>query len=280
MTRKHVTVALSGDGGDELFSGYNRYQLTQRSWRMISLVPEPARRAFAAGLTSIGTECWDKIFGTFPSALVQPQPGDKIHKVASVLRLNNADELYRRLVSHWQPDQVMPGVSETRGILWDKSTQSDFPDLLDRMQFLDLVTYLPDDILTKVDRASMAVALEARVPLLDHRVVELAWRLPHSVKIRGGVSKWLLRQVLYRHVPKKLIERPKMGFGVPLGEWLRGPLRDWAENLLSEKRLGENAFFDVAVIRRYWTEHLSGRRNWQYLLWDVLMFEAWRERWG
>jgi asparagine synthase (glutamine-hydrolysing) len=194
--------------------------------------------------------------------------------------LNDADELYRRLVSHWEPSQVTPDIAETRGILWDRSVRTDFPDLLDRMQFLDLATYLPDDILTKVDRASMAVALEARVPLLDHRVVELAWRLPHSVKIRGGVSKWLLRQVLYRHVPKSLVERPKMGFGVPLGEWLRGPLRNWAENLLSEKRLGENDFFDVAVIRRHWTEHLSGQRNWQYLLWDVLMFEAWRERWG
>ncbi|MGB9115063.1 asparagine synthase (glutamine-hydrolyzing) [Bradyrhizobium sp.] len=280
MTRKHVTVALSGDGGDELFSGYNRYQLTERSWRMLSLVPELARKAFAAGLTSMSAERWNAIFGVLPRNLHRPQPGDKIHKVASVLRLNDADDLYRRLVSHWEPSQVMHGVSETRGLLWDGSVRTDFPDLLDRMQFLDLVTYLPDDILTKVDRASMAVALEARVPLLDHRVVELAWRLPRSVKIRGGVSKWLLRQVLYRHVPKALVERPKMGFGVPLGEWLRGPLREWAENLLSEKRLGENGFFDVAVIRRHWIEHLSRKRNWQYLLWDVLMFEAWRERWG
>jgi len=280
MTRKHVTVALSGDGGDELFSGYNRYQLTQRSWRTLSLLPKSARKAFATGLTSLSPEWWNQIFGRLPRNLHRSQAGDKIHKAASVLRLDDADELYRRLVSHWEPNQITPGVSETRGVLWEKSVRADFPDLLDRMQFLDLVTYLPDDILTKVDRASMAVALEARVPLLDHRVVELAWRLPQSAKIRGGVSKWLLRQVLYRHVPKTLVERPKMGFGVPLSEWLRGPLREWAEALLSEKRLEENGFFDVAVIRKYWTEHLSGRRNWQYLLWDVLMFEAWRERWG
>jgi asparagine synthase (glutamine-hydrolysing) len=279
MTRKHVTVALSGDGGDELFSGYNRYQLTQRSWRMLSLVPELARKAFAAGLTSLSPERWNGIFGTLPRTLHRPQPGDKIHKVASVLRLNDADELYRRLVSHWEPNQITPGVSETRGTLWDKSVRTDFPDLLDRMQFLDLATYLPDDILTKVDRTSMSVALEARVPLLDHRVVEFAWRLPHSVKIKRGATKWLLRQVLYRHVPRELVERPKMGFGVPLGEWLRGPLREWADTLLSEKRLGETDFLDGKIIRTHWSEHLSGRRNWQYLLWDVLMFEAWRERW-
>jgi asparagine synthase (glutamine-hydrolysing) len=280
MTRKHVTVALSGDGGDELFSGYNRYQLTRRSWSMLSLAPAFARRAVAAGLTSLSAERWNRIFESLPKHCYPQLPGDKIHKFARVLGLDNPDELYRRLVSHWEPGDITPGVAETHGILWDESAPADFPNLLDRMQFLDTVTYLPDDILTKVDRASMAVALEARVPLLDHRIVEMAWRLPHSVKIRRGVSKWLLRQVLYRHVPKNLVERPKMGFAVPLGEWLRGPLRQWAGNLLSEKRLGETDFFDVAIVRRHWDQHLSGEHNWQYLLWDVLMFEAWRERWG
>ena len=148
------------------------------------------------------------------------------------------------------------------------------------MQFLDLVTYLPDDILTKVDRASMAVALEARVPLLDHRVVEFAWRIPRSTLVRNGLSKWPLRQVLYRHVPRELIERPKTGFSIPLAEWLRGPLREWAENLLSEKRLREGGLVSVTDVRRTWAEHLAGKHNWQYLLWDVLMLEAWRERWG
>ena len=279
MTRKHVTVALSGDGGDELFAGYNRYQLTKRFWRTLSLLPLPARNAFASGLTSLSTERWDQCFAPLPSKVSPPQPGDKIYKLASVLKLSNADELYRHLISHWNPTQVAPSVPELRGILWDGSVRKDFPDLLDRMQFLDLVTYLPDDILTKVDRASMANALEARVPLLDHRVVELAWRLPHKAKIRGGTTKWLLRQVLYRHVPKELIERPKMGFGVPLAGWLKGPLRAWAENLISEKRLRESGLLDTQLVRRRWHEHLSGRRNWQYLLWDVLMFEAWRERW-
>lgn len=280
MTRRHVTVALSGDGGDELFAGYNRYQLASRSWRMLSLMPEVVRNSVAAALTSQPTERWDKLSSFLPRSLSPPQIGDKVHKVASVLRIDDPDALYRRLVSHWEPSNLLAGVAETRGALWDASVRKDFPEFLDRMQFLDLVTYLPDDILTKVDRCSMAVALEARVPLLDHRVVELAWRLPHSAKIRGGVTKWLLREVLYRHVPKALVERPKMGFGVPLAEWLRGPLRDWAEDLLSEKRLGETGFFDVALVRRYWSEHLSGQRNWQYLLWDLLMFEDWRARWG
>jgi asparagine synthase (glutamine-hydrolysing) len=280
MTRHHVTVALSGDGGDELFAGYNRYQLTSRFWRTLSLMPGPMRKLIAGGVTSVSSERWNRLAGLLPRGLLPPLAGDKLHKAASVLALPDADALYRRLVSHWEPGDVVPGVAEARGLLWDASVRDDFPDLLDRMLYLDLVTYLPDDILTKVDRASMAVALEARVPLLDHRVVEFAWRLPHAAKIRGGVTKWLLRQVLYRYVPQRLVERPKMGFGVPLGEWLKGPLREWADHLISEKRLEDSGLFDVRLVRRHWKEHLSGHHNWQYLLWDVLMFEAWRERWG
>jgi asparagine synthase (glutamine-hydrolysing) len=280
MTRRHVTVALSGDGGDELFAGYNRYQLAARAWHGLSLLPRAVRHGMAAALTSISAERWSRLLNFLPARMLPAQFGDKLHKFASVLNCTNSDEVYRRLVTHWEPDQLMSGITEPKGILWNQSVAEEFPNLLERMQFLDLVTYLPDDILTKVDRASMAVALEARVPLLDHRVVEFAWRLPSSAKIRNGNTKWLLRQVLDRHVPRELIERPKMGFGIPLGEWLRGPLRDWAEALLSEKRLREAGLLDAAGVRQHWDEHLQGHRNWQHLLWDVLMLEAWRERWA
>lgn len=279
LTRKHVTVALSGDGGDELFAGYNRYQLARKFWRGIALLPRPMRRAIADGINSVSPSRWSSGASILPKDLRYSEFGDKMHKIASALRIRDADALYRRLVSHWEPAEVMPSVAEPRGPMWDASIAEDFPDLLRRMQFLDLVTYLPDDILTKVDRASMAVALEVRVPLLDHRVVEFAWRLPEHAKIRGGKTKWLLRQVLYRHVPEHLVERPKMGFGIPLGEWLSGPLKDWVDHLLDERRLREAGLVDPVVVRRYWNEHRAGTRNWQFLLWDVLMLEAWRERW-
>jgi asparagine synthase (glutamine-hydrolysing) len=280
MTRHHVKVALSGDGGDELFAGYNRYQLTTRLWRSFALLPGPMRRAIATLLTAVPADRWSRAFSAIPAGVRPRQVGDKVHKFAAVLCAKGDTDLYRRLVTHWEPAQITPGVAESKGIIWNAQIEREFPDLLERMQFLDLVTYLPDDILTKVDRASMAVGLEARVPLIDHRVVEFAWRLPRAAKIRGGVSKWLLRQVLYRHVPKTLVERPKMGFGIPLGEWLRGALRDWAEGLLDERRLLQAGLFDATRVRQVWSAHLSGRRNHEYMLWNVLMFEAWRERWG
>jgi asparagine synthase (glutamine-hydrolysing) len=280
MTRKYVTVALSGDGGDELFAGYNRYQLTERFWQALAVMPRAMRNAAASALTMVRPDRWTALAAMLPARLRPPQTGDKLYKMAAVLKLDNADTLYRRLVSHWEPSEVTLHAQEPSSIINDEKISQEFPDLLARMQFLDLVTYLPDDILTKVDRASMAVALEARVPLLDHRVVEFSWRLPRKTKVRNHTTKWILRQVLYRHVPRELIERPKMGFGIPLGEWLRGPLRDWAETLLNEDRLRDAALLDHKVVRRFWQEHLDGSRNWQYLLWDVLMLEAWRERWA
>ena len=280
MTRKHVTVALSGDGGDELFAGYNRYQLASRMWGGLSLLPRQFRKGIAASIVSMSPDCWSRLLSFLPTSVRHSGVGDKLHKLASVLGLPDSNAVYRRLVTHWESGEVMVGGEEYKGMLWDQKLVEEIPGFLEQMQLMDLLTYLPDDILTKVDRASMAVALEARVPLLDHRVVEFAWQLPRAAKIRGGTSKWLLRQVLDRYVPKHLIDRPKMGFGIPLGEWLRGPLRNWAEAFLDERRLREANMVNAALVRQYWQEHLDGRRNWQYLIWDVLMLEAWRERWG
>jgi asparagine synthase (glutamine-hydrolysing) len=221
------------------------------------------------------------LFAFVPAAWRPPLPGDRLHKVATLLDHSDADAIYRRLVSQWErPDEIVQRGSEPRGVLWDPTVARDFPDLVSRLQFLDMATYLPDDILTKVDRATMAVALEGRVPLIDHRVVAYAWTLPHHFKVRRGEGKWLLRRVLDRYVPRHLIDRPKMGFGIPIDSWLRGPLRDWAEGLLAPSRLAAHGFVRAEPVRRAWQEHLEGSRNWQYPLWTVLMLQAWRERWA
>lgn len=280
LTRQHVTVALSGDGGDELFAGYSRYAWADRLAGWTHGVPGPLRNAAAAGLRALPMSAWDGLAQLIPARLRPRLLGHKVHKVASLMNEPSNDAVYRRLVSYWHdPAELLTEVPAPEGGAWDPTLAGDIPDFTSRMQYLDSVTYLPDDILTKVDRASMAVSLEARVPLLDHRVVSHVWGLPVDLKLRDGVAKWLLRQVLYRYVPRALIERPKMGFGVPIDSWLRGPLRDWAENLLDEKRLAREGILKPGPIRRKWTEHLSGQRDWQYDLWVVLMFQSWRERW-
>lgn len=282
--RQHVTVALSGDAGDELFGGYNRYFWGPRIWKRLAWLPYPVRQALGAAISAVPVAGWDALSRPV-NALLGGQgiarAGDKAHKLAARLRgVRNLDDLYLSLVSEWQdPAQVVRGengmVQEPPSLLDDSVPAQGMEDSPLRMMYRDSMTYLPDDILCKVDRAAMAASLETRVPFLDHRVAELAWRLPLGSKIRGGQGKWALRQVLYRHVPRELIDRPKAGFGIPVGQWLRGPLRPWAESLLDEKRLQTEGYFYPAPIRQKWGEHLAGQRDHTSSLWAVLMFQAW-----
>jgi len=280
LARQQVTVSLSGDAGDELFGGYTRYLLADKLWKKLSLIPAGSRRLAARGFSALSPHRWDALLGPvqvlLPGSLRQGNLGAKLHKAAGVLASSNLDALYLGLVSHCHdPASLVIGGKEPPTLLTGNAPELKGLNDVQRMMALDALTYLPDDILVKVDRAGMGVSLEGRMPFLDHRVVEFAWSLPQSMKLRDGVGKWVLRQVLYRHVPKELIERPKMGFGVPIGDWLRGPLRDWAENLLDEARLQREGYFYSGPIRQKWAEHLSGERNWQYHLWNVLMFQAW-----
>lgn len=283
LTRSHVTVSLSGDGGDELFAGYNRYHWSRRIWTAMRCLPAWPRRVLARTLRG-APEFWGaglaSVMRLLPKDYRVGDPRDKIGRLAGLLELQSFDQFYTLLVSHWQdPEAVVLNSAELPTALTDPARQSALSNEIERMMFADLVSYLPDDILTKVDRATMAASLEARVPLLDHRVVEFAARLPLDLKIRDGLTKWPLRQVLYRRVPRELIERPKMGFGVPLASWLRGPLRDWAESLLDQRRLRNEGYLDAALVRRTWNDHLNGRSNDQYRIWTILMVQAWMECW-
>jgi len=280
LARQAVTVSLSGDGGDELFCGYNRYFWGQRLWDKTGRLPKPIKGMAASAIRSLSPDIWDAFGKIIPPSARPNQLGIKAHKAADVLALGDQNELFRRLVTVWEnPEFIVPGSREPRNVLWDDSVIADVQPLQVRMQLLDGLTYLTDDILTKVDRASMAISLEARVPLLDHRIAAFAFRLPAHMRVRDNQGKWLLRQVLARYVPKALFERPKAGFGIPIGQWLSGPLRDWAEDLLSPEALEDGGYLNAKPIRDAWSVHLSGRVNNEVKIWTVLMFQAWRRRW-
>lgn len=257
MAKQHVTVALSGDAGDELFGGYNTYQLLPKIWKIISPLPTPVRKLATKLLSGL------------------PMP-EKLLKLVEVLPVNNRAEFYNLVISHWlNSEQLVIGAKKVPTALTDKSQWSNVDSFEEWMMSIDAQQYMVDDILVKVDRAAMANSLEVRVPMLDHRLVELAWQLPLDMKIRDKSGKWVLREVLYKYVPKELIERPKKGFSIPLAQWLRGPLREWAEPLLAEKRLTEEGYFYPDKIRQAWEEHLQGKKDNSSKLWSVLMFQSW-----
>ena len=285
LARRQVTVALSGDAGDELFAGYLRYTLARGAWARLRCVPAPLRALAARVLTGIAPQHWDRLLAgisrVLPTRLRHANPGDKLHKFARLLATDDPMAMYASLISLWNEHgppvvgitlSALDGLPSTAGLKFD--------DFVEAMMYLDTLHYLPGDILTKVDRAAMSVGLETRVPFLANEVVAFAARLPLAYKLRDGHSKWILREVLARHVPRALFERPKMGFGVPIDRWLRGPLKNWADQLLDPIRLRDAGYFDPAPIRHAWDAHQGGAQNLQYQLWGVLMFEAWRERWG
>jgi asparagine synthase (glutamine-hydrolysing) len=279
IARQSVTVALSGDGGDELFGGYDRYVWGAHLQRLAESVPGFMLRATSGALCAVPVEQWNRIGEQWPLNRCFSQLGPKMHKLAAALAgARSIDTFHRSLSGEWSSTAIPLCSACAPPTKFDQvkiAPEISHPE--HRMMFLDAVTYLPDDILVKMDRAAMAVSLETRVPMLDHRVAEVAWRLPLSMKIRKGRGKWILRKVLNRYLPAPVIERPKAGFTVPLGEWLRGPLRDWAEALLSEQRLLSEGYLNAAIVRDIWQEHISEKRDWSSKLWHILMFQAWLE---
>ena len=284
LARQHVTVSLSGDGGDELFCGYTRYFMVDNIWKKLSLLPRCSRRLVASIILRTPVERLDVLFkwlNPLFSKYSQPgRVGDKLKKAAYLLSAADPDEFYSLFTtSRVDVDGLLMArnYEQEADVLPNENKSLPFNSFVSKMMYKDTIKYLPDDILVKVDRATMAHSLESRIPFLDHRVVEYAWRLPLSVKYRNDQGKWILRQVLNKYVPEKYFERPKMGFGVPMGNWLSGPLRDWGEALLDENDIQQQGYFNADVIRKKWTEHSQGVRNWHGQLWSVLVFQAWLE---
>lgn len=279
IARKHVTVALSGDAGDELFAGYNRYFWGTSIWNKLRVIPRPLRAAMAGGIRAVPVGGWNRMYGAADMLLKRGERnvGEKMHKLSRIVDVRDEAELYRRLVSQWQnPASALIEKQEPDSLLARPPLDVKELGFTRWMQGMDMLTYLPDDILCKVDRAAMGVALETRIPFLDPAIVSFAAGLPRNQTIRGGKGKWLLRELLYKHVPREMIERPKMGFGVPIDHWLRGELKDWAADLLDPKLMKADGIFDAAAVQREWGAHQSGKVNRQYQLWGVLMFQAWK----
>ena len=280
LAKERVDVSLSGDGGDEIFGGYNRHVWVKSIWDKTKFLPLVSRRLIFFAITSLSPASWNKFFSLcssiLPKSFRASQPGDKMHKIAILITADSPFSMYKNLVSHWNnPASIVLGSKEPETLLSDFSVIPNLLNIEEEMMFLDAITYLSDDILTKVDRSAMSVSLETRVPILDHKVIEFAWRLPLHMKIKNGQGKWILRQVLNNHIPRELVERPKMGFGVPINSWLRGPLIDWAEDLLEPSKMKNEGFLNSKEITKKWKEHKSGKHDWQHHLWDVLMFQAW-----
>lgn len=286
MARQYVTVALSGDAGDELFGGYYRYFWASHVWKMICWMPCHLRRILSLGMSRVPPSFWKHLYAllvrVLPNRLRITTLEDKAHKIAEIISVaSQKEDIYYQLVSHWKdPAHLVIGASEHRCFTTESIKNNELVEFEHRMMYCDAMSYLLDDILVKLDRAAMAITLETRVPFLDHHVVEFAWRLPLSMKIQNRRGKWILRKILNKYVPNELVDRPKTGFAIPLDSWLRGPLRDWAESLIDHSRLKSEAILDPIPIITKWQEHIQGKRNWQYLIWDVLMFQAWYEHWG
>lgn len=276
LAKQHVKVALSGDGADELFCGYNRYEMSETFSNICRFIPLSFRKILASWLSSMSPNSWMKLSKILLSLNPRIDFKNKMQKVSNVLDSKTTHDFYYTLCSHWQnPTEVVIGSKEPGTLLTEFKPKLINLNSQQEMMVLDFLTYLPDDILVKIDRASMASSLETRAPFLDHKLIEYVWKIPHSLKFRNGQGKQILRNVLNKYVPKELTERPKMGFSIPIDIWLRGPLRDWAETLLNEKKLQKEGYFNTKLIRDKWSEHLKGKTNWHYDLWDILMFQAW-----